>query len=56
MEIFDWLVIMGSGPMVTVIIAAVVAVVVAGSHHAVQCSWVVTAVYHLFAAYSHSIQ
>ena len=39
-----------------VIVAAVVAVGVVGSRHAVQCSWVVAAAYHPFAVCSHNSQ
>ena len=60
MEIIDWLVIAGFGPTAIVVMAAVMAavmaVVVAGSCHAVQCSWAVIAAYHLFAVYSHNAQ
>ena len=55
-EIFDWLVAMGFGPMAIVIMVAVMAVVVVDSHHAVQCSWAVTAAYCPFTVYSRNAQ
>ena len=49
---------MGTGSTITVaiVVAAVVVVVVAGSRHAVQCSWVAAAAYHPFAVCSRNAQ
>ena len=47
---------MGIGPVVAVLMAAVMAVVMGGGHHAIQCSWVAAAAYHWFEMYFHSIQ
>ena len=41
---------------VTVVVAAVVVVGMAGSRHAVQCSWVAAAAYHPFAVCSRNAQ
>ena len=48
----------GSTVTVTVVVAAVVVAVVgvAGSRHAVQCSWVAAAAYHPFAVCSRNAQ
>ena len=58
METSGWSVVVGTGSTVTdaVVVAAVVAVVVAGSRHAVQCSWVAAAAYHPFAVCSRNAQ
>ena len=58
METSGWLVVVGTRltVTVTVVVAAVVAVGMAGSRHAVQCSWVAAAAYHPFAVCSHNAQ